>query len=153
MSMVPGGEFSPMIHVNLASTAGGYTVGNVAFFHYILRLAEFDMTLNGDDREALAVLAAVPHAFESEDEYGQLSGRGWRIIPARSEVDWPVLEATPQRLRSAFERARKILWMRAAEFRISAQEMASIEDELEAVAGVLLRAEVAGVPVSVSYSA
>ena len=64
-----------------------------------------------------------------------------------------MLEATPQRLRSAFERARKILWMRAAEFRISAQEMASIEDELEAVDGVILRAEVAGVPVSVSYSA
>lgn len=151
MSMVPGGEFSPMIHVNVASSAGGYTVGTAAFFHYIVRLSEFDMPLSRDDREALDVLAAIPHAFDRDDEASHLSGRGWRIVPPRDDLDWPVLEATPQRLRSAFARARKILWMRAAEFRISAQEIASIEHELDAVDGVILRAEAAGVPVSLSY--
>jgi hypothetical protein len=153
MSMVPGGEFSPMIHVNVASTAGGYTVGTPAFFHYVLRLAEFDMSLSRDDREALDLLAAVPHAFDRDDESAPLSGRGWRIVPPRDDLDWPVLEATPQRLRNALGRARKILWMRAAEFRISAQEIASIESELDAVDGVIMRAEAAGVPISVSYVA
>jgi len=51
--MALGGEFSPAIHVNVASPAGGYTVGTPAFFHYILRLSEFDMPLSGDDREAV----------------------------------------------------------------------------------------------------
>ncbi|MGH7736962.1 MAG: hypothetical protein ACREMP_03695 [Candidatus Tyrphobacter sp.] len=153
MNMVPGGEFSPMIHVNVASSAGGYTVGTPAFFHYVLRLCELDMPLSRDDREALDVLAAIPHAFERDDESSPLSGRGWRIVPPRDDLDWPVLEATPQRLRSALERARTILWTRAAEFRISAQDIASIEHELDAVDGVILRAEVAGVPISVSYVA
>ena len=151
--MVPGGEFSPMIHVNVASSAGGYTVGTPAFFHYIVRLSEFDMPLSRDDREVLDVLAAIPHALDRDEENGRLSGRGWRIVPPRDDLDWPVLEATPQRLRSAFERARKILWMRAAEFRISAHEMSEIEQELDAVDGVILRAEVAGVPINVSYVA
>lgn len=153
MSMVPGGEFSPMIHVNVASAAGGYTVGTPAFFHYVLRLSEFDMPLSRDDREALDVLAAIPHAFDRDDEAARLSGHGWRIVPPRDDLDWPVLEATPQRLRSAFARARTILWKRAAEFRISAHDIASIEHELDAVDGVILRAEVAGVPISVSYVA
>lgn len=153
MSMAPGGEFAPNIHVNVASVAGGYTVGSAAFFHYIVRLAEFDMALSGDDREALDVLAAIPHAFDRDEEAAHLSGRGWRIVPARDDLDWAVLEATPQRLRSALARARKILWMRAAEFRVSAQEIASIEDELDAVDGVILRAEAAGVPISISYVA
>jgi hypothetical protein len=153
MSMAPGDEFSSSIHVNVASTAGGYTVGNAAFFHYIVRLAEFDMPLSGDDREALDVLAAIPHALDRDEDAARLSGRGWRIVPARDDLDWAVLEATPQRLRSALARARKILWMRAAEFRVSAQQIASIEDELDAVDGVILRAEAAGVPISVSYIA
>lgn len=153
MSMVPGGEFSPMIHVNVASSAGGYTVGTPAFFHYIVRLAEFDMPLSLDDREALDVLAAIPHALDHDEDAQHLSGRGWRIVPPRDDLDWPVLEATPQRLRSALARARKILWMRAAEFRISATDMSSIETELDAVEGVILRAEVAGVPISISYVA
>ena len=151
--MALGGEFSPAIHVNVASPAGGYTVGTPAFFHYILRLSEFDMPLSGDDREALDVLAAVPHAFDRDDESARLSGRGWRIVPPRDDLDWPVLEATPQRLRSALERARKILWTRAAEFRVSAHEIASIENELEAVDGVIIRAEAAGLPISLSYVA
>jgi hypothetical protein len=29
------------------------------------------------------------------DDGFQASGRGWRIVPPRSEVDWPMLEATP----------------------------------------------------------
>lgn len=151
MSMVPGGDFSPMIHVNVASSAGGYTVGTPAFFHYIVRLAEFDMSLSRDDREALDVLSAIPHALDRDEEAARLSGRGWRIVPPRDAFDWPVLEATPQRLRSALARARKILWMRAAEFRVSAEDVAAIETELEAVDGVILRAEVAGVPISLSY--
>ncbi len=151
--MAPGGEFSPMIHVNVASSAGGYTVGNAAFFHYVVRLAEFDAALSRDDREALDVLSAIPHALDRDEESARLSGRGWRIVPPRDDLDWPVLEATPQRLRSAFARARRIIWMRAAEFHISAADIASIEHELDAVDGVILRAEAAGVPISVSYVA
>lgn len=147
----PGESFSATVHVNVASPAGAYTVGNPSFFRYIVRLAEFDMPLSGDDREALDVLAAIPHALDPDEEVPNLSGRGWRIVPPQGDLDWAVLEATPARLRTAFERARTILWMRAAQFRVSAAEITSIEDELEAVNGVILRAEAAGVPVSVSY--
>jgi hypothetical protein len=125
MSMAPGGDFLPMIHVNVASVAGGYTVGTPAFFHYIVRLAEIDGQLSRDDREALDVLSAIPHAFDRDDDASRLSGRGWRIVPPRDELDWPVLEATPQRLRAALERARNILWTRAAEFRVSARDIDS----------------------------
>jgi hypothetical protein len=152
MSMAPGGEFSPMIHVNVSSPAGGHTVGSAAFFRYIVRLGEFDVKLSSEDREALAILNAIPHALEPDDDAAYIFGRGWRIVPARDSLDWPVLEATPQRLRVAFERARSILWTRAAELRVSAQEIASIEDELDALDGVIQRAEAAGVPVNVSYS-
>ncbi len=141
------------IHVNVASPAGGYTVGSAAFFRYIVRLAEFGLALPHADREALAMLDAIPHAFEEDEDLALISGHGWRIVPAQGEMDWPVLEATPQRLRSALERARSILWTHAARFAVSAREMATIEEELEAVLFVLMRAEAAGFAVNVSYVA
>jgi hypothetical protein len=144
-----------LVHVSVASPAGGYTVGNTSFFRYIVRLAEMGLPLAHADQEALNVLASIPHAFDMDliDDGFQASGRGWRIVPPRSEVDWPVLEATPQRLRSAFERARRILWENAASFRVSAREIVAIEEELDAVYGVILRAEAGGFAVNISYTA
>jgi len=142
-----------LIHVNVASTAGAYTVGNASFFRYILRLGELGLALSMADQEAVDVLAAVPHALGPEEEIPSISGRGWRVVPAQGELDWPVLEATPERLHSALERARSLLWTHAARFAVSAGEMAAIEDELEAVYGVIMRAEAAGVAVNISYVA
>jgi hypothetical protein len=139
------------VHVSVASAAGAYTVGNSSFFRYIIRLAELDLPLSRADQEAVDVLAAIPHAFEPEEELPLQSGRGWRVVPAQGDLDWPVLEATPERLRSAFERARNILWMHAARFPVSAGEIAAIEEELDAVYGVLMRAQAAGFAVNVSY--
>jgi hypothetical protein len=68
-------------------------------------------------------------------------------------MDWPVLEATPERLHSALERARNLLWVHAARFAVSAGEITAIEEELDAVYGVLMRAQAAGVAVNVSYVA
>jgi hypothetical protein len=142
-----------LVHVNVASPAGAYTVGNASFFRYIVRLTELGLSLTGSDREAIDVLAAIPHAFEHEEEIAALSGAGWRIVPAQGDLDWPVLEATPQRLRSALERARALLWNNAARVPVSAREIAAIEEELDAVYGVLMRAEAAGFAVNVSYVA
>jgi hypothetical protein len=142
-----------LIHVNVASTAGAYTVGNASFFRYILRLRELGLPLSLADQEAVDVLAAVPHALGPEDEISFLSGPGWRVVPAQGDLDWPVLEATPERLRSALERARSLLWMHAARFRVSAREISAIELELDEVYGVLMRAAAAGVAVNVSYVA
>lgn len=140
------------VHVNVASPAGAYTVGNASFFRYIVRLSELEPPLtHGGDREALDVLAAIPHAFDPDEEIPMISGAGWRIVPAQGDLDWPVLEATPQRLRSALERARTVLWNNAAHFRVSAREIDAIEFELDNVYGVLMRAEAAGVAVNVSY--
>ncbi|MDE2482387.1 MAG: hypothetical protein KGN02_09380 [bacterium] len=153
--MHPHGEAPDLdqIHVNVASPAGAYTVGNASFFRYILRLGELGLPLGGEDREALDVLSAVPHAFDANDELGMLSGAGWRVVPAQHDLDWPVLEATPQRLRSAFERARTLLWTNAARVHVSAFEITSIEEELDRVYGVIMRAEAAGFAVNVSYVA
>lgn len=140
-----------LVHVNVASPAGAYTVGDPSFFRYIVRLAELGLPLPRGDREALDLLAAIPHAFENDDEVPRLSGSGWRIVPAQGDLDWPVLEATPQRLRAALERARAILWSNAARCAVSAREITSIEKELDAVYGVLMRAEAAGFAVNVSY--
>jgi hypothetical protein len=140
-----------LIHVNVASAAGAYTVGSASFFRYILRLGELGLPLSLADQEAVDVLAAVPHAFGPEDDVTFVSGPGWRVVPAQGELDWPVLEATPERLRSALERARSILWTHAARFRVSAGEIAAIEQELDEVYGVLMRAAAAGVAVNVSY--
>src|SRR5579863_1173704 len=142
-----------LVHVNVASTAGAYTVGNASFFRYILRLGELGLPLSLADQEAVDVLAAVPHALGAEEEVAFVSGPGWRVVPAQGEMDWPVLEATPERLHSAFERARSLLWMNAARFRVSAREIASIEFELDEVYGVLMRAAAAGVAVNISYVA
>jgi hypothetical protein len=144
---------SDLVHVSVASPAGAYTVGDPSFFKYIVRLAELGLPLPQPDRESLDVLAAIPHAFEADEELPRLSGAGWRIVPAQGDLDWPVLEATPQRLRSAFERAHAILWSNAARCAVSAREIASIETELEHVYGVLMRAEAAGFTVNVSYVA
>ncbi len=140
-----------LVQVNVASSAGAYTVGSASFFRYILRLGELGLPLSRDDREAIDILGAVPHAFGADDDAGFASGRGWRVVPAQGELDWPVLEATPRRLHSALERARSLLWMHAARFAVSAGEIATIEDELDAVYGVLMRAEAAGVAVNISY--
>jgi hypothetical protein len=142
-----------LVHVNVASVAGAYTVGNASFFRYILRLGELGLALSMADQEAVDVLAAVPHALGSDDDVSFVSGRGWRVVPAQGDLDWPVLEATPGRLHSALERARSLLWTHAARFHVSAGEIASIEEELDAVYGVLMRAEAAGVAVNISYVA
>jgi hypothetical protein len=148
----PRGDSSEIepVHVNVASAAGGYTVGNSSFFRYILRLAEMGLPLSLADQEAVEILAAVPHALGPED-VAFVSGRGWRVVPAQGELDWPVLEATPERLRSALERARGILWVNAARFQVTAGQIAAIEEELDAVYGVIMRAQAAGVAVNVSY--
>ena len=109
------------------------------------------LRLSKSDREALDILAAIPHAFDADEDVPHLSGRGWRVVPAQGELDWPVLEATPQRLRSALERARALLWHNAARFPVSAREITAIEEELDAVYGVLMRAEAAGFAVNISY--
>ena len=142
-----------LIHVNVASAAGAYTVGNASFFRYILRLGELGLPLSLADQEAVDVLAAVPHALGAEEEVAFVSGPGWRVVPAQGELDWPVLEATPERLHSALERARSMLWTHAARFRVSAREISAIEAELDEVYGVLMRAAAAGVAVNISYVA
>ncbi len=153
MSSHKGEADLELIHVSVASAAGAYTVGNSSFFRYIVRLIELGLPLSHLDQEAVDILAAIPHAFDQEQEVPLISGRGWRIVPAQGELDWPVLEATPERLHSAFERARGILWTHAARFRVSAREITAIEEELDAVYGVLMRAEAAGVAVNISYVA
>lgn len=140
----------PAVHVNVASRAGGCSVGNPSFFRYIVRLVEADIVLRAEEREALDMLAAIPHAFFDDDA---ISGRGWRIVPAASLDDWPVLESTPQRLRDALETARRLLWENAAPLGVSALEIGAVEEALDNVLFVLQRAEAAGVPVNVSYVA
>lgn len=142
-----------LIHVNVASAAGAYTVGSISFFRYIVRLGELGLPLTLADQEAVDILSAIPHALGPEEEVAFVSGRGWRVVPAQGDLDWPVLEATPERLHSALERARSLLWMHAAQFQVSVGEIASIEEELDAVYGVIMRAQAAGVAVNVSYVA
>jgi hypothetical protein len=149
----PQGPELELVQVSVASPAGGYAVSNPSFFHYILRLGELGLPLSLADQEAVDVLAAVPHALGCEREVESASGPGWRVIPASCDLDWHVLEATPDRLRSAFERARNILWTHAARFRVSAHEIAGIERELDEVHAVLIRAAAAGYAVNVSYVA
>jgi hypothetical protein len=139
------------VRVNLDSPAGGYTTGSRSFFRYIVRLAELGLPLERADQEAVNILASIPHAFEEEGEVSAISGSGWRLVPPQGALDWPVLEATPERLRSALERAQGVLWEHAARVALSAGEMSAIEEELDAVYGVLQRAQAAGVPVNVSY--
>lgn len=138
-----------MVHMSVASPAGAYTVGNRSFFRYIVRLGEAGLPLPADDREALEMLSAIPHAFFDEEE--RQWGRGWRVVPAATLDDWPVLESSPQRFRAALETARRLLWENAAPVGVSAREIVAIEDELDEVFCVLQRAEEAGVSVNISY--
>lgn len=148
--MVPGSESRGLpVHVNVTSPAGAYTVDNASFFHYIVRLAETGLPVHAEEREALELLAAIPHAFfDDEDESW---GRGWRIVPAASLDDWAVLESTPQRVRAALETARRLLWENAGPVGVSARDIVAIEEELDHIFGVLQRAEEGGFPVNISY--
>jgi len=137
-----------MININVGSPAGMCSVANPAFYRYILRLSEAPLHASPHDRAQLEVLANVPHAFADEEE---CSGDGWRIVPAVSYEDWPVLEATPQRLRAAFQTARRLLWANAGPVGISAGDMITVDKEVEAVLGVLHQAEARGYSVNVSY--
>ena len=137
-----------MVHVNVASPAGSYTVGSTSFFRYIVRLGEMGLRLKPSDQQAVDMLANIPHAFFDD---GIASGNGWRIVPPVSMEDWPVMEATPQRLRSALQAARRVLWENAAPVGVSAGEIVTIEEELDHVFGVLQRAEAAGFSVNISY--
>ncbi|HUY11637.1 MAG TPA: hypothetical protein VMV73_05180 [Candidatus Dormibacteraeota bacterium] len=142
-----------LVQVSLASPAGACTVEDPSLFHFILRLGESIDTDSADDREALDVLRCIPHALEPDEEMLGAFGRGWRVVPPRGALDWPVLEATPQCLRSAFRRAHDLLWSNANFVRVSAREIAQVEHSLETIYGVLSQAEAAGVAVSISYVA
>jgi hypothetical protein len=137
-----------MVSVSVGSPAGMCSVANPAFYRYVLRLAEAPLNANASDRAQLDVLANVPHAYADEEE---CSGDGWRIVPAVSYEDWPVLEATPQRLRAAFQTARRLLWANAGPVGISAGDMIAVDTEIESVLGVLRQAEARGYSVNVSY--
>jgi hypothetical protein len=137
-----------MIHVSVGSPAGTYNVAGTPFFRYIVRLADADLELGPLEHDALSLLAAIPDASLDEEE---IFGHGWRIIPAASMEDWPVLEVTPQRLRTALQTARRLLWENATPVGITAREIVSVEEELDNVLGVLARAEAAGYSVNVSY--
>ncbi|HEY9180481.1 MAG TPA: hypothetical protein VIO32_07155, partial [Candidatus Baltobacteraceae bacterium] len=131
MNFMPGEPVPSLVNVSVASRAGMYTVGNASFFRYIVRLAEADLSLSTTDREALDMLAAIPHAFFDDDEI--VWGRGWRVVPPVSLDDWPVLESTPQRIRAALETARRLMWENAAPIGVTAREIVGIETELDEV--------------------
>jgi hypothetical protein len=137
-----------MVNVNVGSPAGMCTVANAAFYRYVLRLGEAPLRTSPADRAQLDMLANVPHAYADEEE---CSGDGWRIVPAVSYEDWPVLEASPQRLRAAFQTARRLLWTNAGPVGISAGDMIAVDKEIESVLGVLHQAEAGGFSVNVSY--
>jgi hypothetical protein len=137
-----------MIGVSVGSPAGMVAVADSTFYRYVLRLAEADFPVTPQDLANIDVLSNVPHAYADEVE---CSGDGWRIVPAASYEDWPVLEATPQRLRAAFQTARRLLWANAGPVGISAGDMMIIDAEIDSVLGVLHQAEARGFSVSVSY--
>lgn len=138
------------VHISVTSPAGAYTVGNASFFRYILKLTGSDVHLHAHEREALTMLAAIPHAFFDGEDDPQ-SGMGWRVVPPSSLNDWPVLESTPQRFRAALQTARRLLWEQAEPVGVSAGEIVAIEDELDELFSVLRSAEEAGFPVNLSY--
>jgi hypothetical protein len=137
-----------MVSVNVGSPAGMVAVNEPSFYRYVIRLAEADVATTSQDRANLDVLANVPHAYADEVES---SGDGWRIVPAASYDDWPVLEATPQRLRAAFQTARRLLWAHAGPVGISAGDIMMVDAEIDSVLGVLRQAEAGGYSVNVSY--
>ncbi len=132
----------------MGSPAGTYNVGSLAFYRYVVRLADMGLPLDASERDAIELLAAIPNAMVDEEE---LAGRGWRVVPASSYEDWPVLEATPQRLRTALQTARRLLWQHAAPAGVTAREIVNIDEEIEQVLAILQRAEAAGFSVNVSY--
>jgi len=136
--------------VAVGSRAGGYIVEHAAFVDFVLHLNDSELPLAAAERNSLAMLAAIPHAFlDDEAQFGE----GWRVIPPAAESDWPVLETTPRRLREALETARTVLWRHAGPVGISAGDLIAVEMEIDAVLACLQKAEIAGVPVSVSYIA
>lgn len=137
-----------MVNVNVGSPAGTYSVSSSPFFRYVVRIAEAGFPLGAADRDAVDVLSAIPDADVDE---GETYGRGWRVVPASSNEDWPVLEVAPHRLRSALQTARRILWENAAPVGISAREIVNVDEEIDNVLAILARAEAAGFSVSVSY--
>lgn len=137
-----------MVSINIGSAAGGCSVGSPSFYRYVLRLSETGMPLTAAERRMLEPLDAVPHAYDDESA---LVGHGWRVVPAESAEDWSVLEATPQRLRSALETARRVLWRNAAPAGITAEQIIGVDAEIETILSVLQAAEDAGCSVNVSY--
>ena len=125
-------------------------IANPAFLRYVLNLGEEPLVASATDRQQLEVLAAIPHAYADEEEN---VGSGWRVVPAASYDDWPVLEATPQRLRAAFQTARRLLWANAGGVGISARDMIAVDREIDGVLVVLRNAEAHGISVNVSYIA
>ncbi|MBV8150709.1 MAG: hypothetical protein JO101_09360 [Candidatus Eremiobacteraeota bacterium] len=137
-----------MVSVNVGSAAGGCSLASPAFYQYVLRLAEAGLSLSPSEQASLEPLGAIPHAFYEE---APTVGHGWRVVPAASDEDWSVLEATPQRLRSALQTAQQVLWRNAAPVGISAAQIVDLEAEIDQIMGVLQRAEDAGCSVSISY--
>lgn len=137
-----------MVSVNVGSAAGGCSVGSSSFYRYVLRLTETGVPLTAAERRSIEPLGAVPHAY---DEESATVGVGWRVVPAESAEDWSVLEATPQRLRTALETARRVLWRNAAPVGITADQIIDVDTEIENVLAVLQAAEDAGCSVNVSY--
>lgn len=139
-----------MTHVNVGSPVGTYSVESDPFFRYVVRLCDAGLPLGLGplEREALDVLGAIPDAAADEEE---LFGQGWRVVPATSAHDWPVLEISPERLRASLQIARRLLWEHASPVGISAPEIVNIEEELDKVLLVVDRAQVAGYDVNVSY--
>jgi hypothetical protein len=134
--------------ITVGSPIGMYAVADPSFYRYVLRLAEADVATSSIDRANLNVLANVPNADADEVE---TSGEGWRVVPAASCDDWAVLEATPQRLRAALQTARRLLWANAGWVGISANEMITVDAEIDVVLGVVREAEAGGFSVNVSY--
>jgi hypothetical protein len=137
-----------MVSINVGSAAGGCSVGSPSFYRYVLRLTETGVPLTAAERRSVEPLGVVPHAYDDESA---LVGVGWRVVPAESAEDWSVLEVTPQRLRSALETARRVLWNNAAPAGITADQIIDVDTEIENVLTVLQAAEDAGCSVNVSY--
>ncbi|HVA36378.1 MAG TPA: hypothetical protein VNJ51_02065 [Candidatus Dormibacteraeota bacterium] len=136
--------------VAVGSRAGGYIVEHAAFVDFVLHLGDSELPLAASERNSLAMLAAVPHAFLDEEA---VYGEGWRVVPPVAQSDWPVLETTPRRLREALETARTVLWRHAGPVGITAGDLIAVEGEIDAVLVCLQKAEAAGVSVNVTYVA
>ena len=140
---------SSMVSVSVGSPAGMCSVANSSFYRYVIRLAEADVATtvarSGQSRRAWRTFRMRTPMRSSAP------GDGWRIVPAASYDDWPVLEATPQRLRAAFQTARRLLWANAGPVGISAGEMIDVDSDIDSVLGVLHQAEAGGYSVNVSY--